>query len=429
MRFVSTRGRSPAVSFREAMFGGLAPDGGLYVPERIAPIAIHDLAGASLTEIAEAVIAPYLAGEVASHTLASLVRDALNFPIPLVQIGEQFWALELFHGPTYAFKDVGARVMARILARFATPGAPLTVLVATSGDTGGAVAQAFHGVAGTRVVVLFPEGQVSPTQEAQFATLGGNVTAVAVRGSFDDCQRLVKEAFADASLRAGAALTSANSINVARLLPQMVYYVHAAAQVGADEPALFSVPSGNFGNLTAGVMARAAGAPIAQFVAATTVNDTWARFLATAAYEPRSSVTTLANAMDVGDPSNIERLRWLLNDDLDLMRGLAPASVHHDDEVRSCIADLYSRTGYLCDPHGAIACLGASRAREARHPAARPSLPIVFLATAHPAKFAEVVEPLIGHRVPLPHGLAEALTRPRHVERIAASLDALRAVL
>jgi threonine synthase len=337
-------------------------------------------------------------------------------------VDDDLFALELFHGPTFAFKDVGARVMARLFAHFHDGGPPLTVLVATSGDTGSAVAQAFFGVSGTRVVVLFPDGAVTPVQEAQFTTLGGNVRAVAVTGTFDDCQRLAKEAFADRELSAAARLTSANSINIGRLMPQMFYYAYAAFGAGGER-VVFSVPSGNVGNLTAGVLAWTLGAPIDGFVAATTVNDALARYLDTGRYEPRRSVPTLANAMDVGNPSNVERLRWLFHDDVSSVRRMVSAAVFTDDDVRAAIRRAYDFYGYVCDPHTAIGYLGT----------ALPSIPDgaarVFLATAHPAKFRETVEPVIGKPVPLPAPLAEALSKPRLVERIAPALAQLRELL
>ncbi len=285
------------------------------------------------------------------------------------------------------------------------------------------MAQAFFGVPGTRVVVLYPEGQVTAVQEAQFTTLGGNVTAVAVAGSFDDCQRLAKDAFADRALAARLRLTSANSISLGRLLPQMFYYAYAALQAPEGAGVVVSVPSGNFGNLAAGVMAWRMGAPIERFIAATTVNDTVPRYLRTGRVEPRPSVSTLANAMDVGNPSNLERLQWLFGGDIDAMRAMITANVHTDEDVKRGIRELYDRFGYVADPHTAIGYLGAVT-DAASLP--RASAPVrLFLATAHPAKFREVVEPVIGHAVPLPSALAQALARPRLVQRIDPALTHL----
>jgi threonine synthase len=415
MKYVSTRGGSTPVSFAAALFAGLAADGGLYVPESTEPLPLEHLRGATLADVG-AEIAAYFAGEdIPRATLQRLIASALDFPVPLVRLDDSTWALELFHGPTFAFKDVGARVMARLMAQLSGSDRVLTVLVATSGDTGSAVADAFFGVPGTRVVVLFPHAGVTPIQEAQFTTLGGNVTAVAVDGAFDDCQRLVKEAFADGDLRNRAGLTSANSINIGRLVPQVFYYVHAALQFDASPP-LVSVPSGNFGNLTAGLFAQRLGARIHRFVAGTTVNDTLPRYLDTSRYEPRASVPTLANAMDVG-------IRWLFNDDVAAMRSAMTTSVQTDAQVRGAIRDLWTRHGYVADPHTAIAYSALSAGDVS------PAVPRVFLATAHPAKFRDIVEPIIGEEVPLPRPLADALARDRSVERIAPTLAALRELL
>jgi threonine synthase len=422
MNYVSTRGGSAPVSFRGALLGGMAPDGGLYVPERLETIPMEALRGASLVEVGTELASHFLSNEMPRREIEHLLAQALDFPVPLVRLDERVSVLELFHGPTFAFKDVGARVMARLMADFNEGDRPLTILVATSGDTGSAVAHAFHGVAGTRVVVLFPEGAVTPVQEAQFATLGGNVTAVAVDGTFDDCQRLVKAAFADDRLKADANLTSANSINIGRLLPQVFYYVHAALQFDGS-PVTFSVPSGNFGNLTAALFAWRLGASIERLVAATTINDTLPRYLETGRYEARPSVATLANAMDVGDPSNVERMRWVFQDDRRAMRSVVTPSVHTDDQVREAIRTLWDRYGYVCDPHTAIGYLGLSGS-EAAAGAAR-----VFLATAHAAKFREAVEPALGRPVPLPGGLAAALARPRMISRISPDRSALSEVL
>ena len=419
MRFVSTRGRAPAVSFREALLNGLAPDGGLYLPASFDGPPPEALRGASLVEIGQLVGAALIGDEIPAAALSRILAEALNFPLPLVSLGDGLFVLELFHGPTFAFKDIGARVMARLMAHVNDADRPLTILVATSGDTGSAVAQAFFGVPGTHVVVLFPEGAVTPVQEAQFTTLGGNVRALAVAGTFDDCQRLAKEAFGDPAL-ADARLTSANSINIGRLIPQAFYYAYVAGQL-VGERVVFSVPSGNVGNLTAGVLAWALGASIAGFVAATTINDTFARYLATGRYEPRPSVPTLANAMDVGNPSNVERMRALFDDDVEAMRHMVSAAVYTDADVKSAIRRVYDEFGYVCDPHSAIGFLGASAIPDG---AAR-----VFLSTAHPAKFRETVEPAIGREVPLPPALAEAMARPRLVERIPPKGAALRDLL
>jgi threonine synthase len=419
MKWVSTRRASPAVPFIDALFAGTAPDGGLYFPERFEPLpaaSLDALRSASVVEIAATVGQHLLRDEISFEDLDALVRDALDFPIPLVQVGDREWVLELFHGPTRAFKDVGARVQARLLHHF-TDGTPLTILVATSGDTGSAVAQAFHGVPNTRVVVLYPEGQVTDVQEAQMASLGDNITAVAVDGTFDDCQGLVKQAFADEGLRKHVWLTPANSINLGRLLPQVFYYF-VLARLGTDP--IISVPSGNFGNLTAGLIAKRIGLPVRRFVASTNVNDVVPAYLRSGVYEPRPSVRTVANAMDVGAPSNFERMRALYDDDIDRMRQDVTGTAFTDARVIEGIGRMYRDRNYLLDPHGAIAWLGLQEAL-----AQDASATGVFLATAHPAKFREVVEPAIGASVALPAALAEALARPRHSIRLAASYPAL----
>lgn len=428
MTCVSTRGRAPHVDFRTAVLAGLAPDGGLYVPEswpRLSPDEWHRLHGASLGEIGAATMGAFMEGSLDRASLRALLTEAFNFPVPIVPLTDDLSVVELFHGPTFAFKDFGARVLARLMSRWHSDDAhPLTVLVATSGDTGGAVAQAFHGVPRTRVVVLYPHGRVSAVQEAQFTTLGGNVRAVAVEGSFDDCQRLAKEAFADAGLRDAARLTSANSISLGRLLPQMVYYACAALRHQRPTPLAICVPSGNVGNLAAGLMVQRLGAPIARFHAATNSNDTVPRYLETGQLEVRPSVATLANAMDVGNPSNLERVRWMFGDDVQAVRRLVGASAHRDEAVRDAMQALDREFGYVADPHTAVGYLGA-RVHLSRHPGDH----VMVLATAHPAKFGDVVHAAIGHAVPMPEALATAMTRPRLVTHIGPSLDRLRPLL
>jgi threonine synthase len=419
MKWVSTGRAAASVPFIDALFAGTAPDGGLYFPDHFEPVAaatLDALGTADLAEIASTIGGHLLRDEISASDLSALVREALDFPIPLVQVTERVWALELFHGPTAAFKDVGARVQARLLHHF-TDGTPLTILAATSGDTGSAVAQAFHGVPDTRVIVLYPEGQVTDVQEAQMASLGGNITAVAVRGTFDDCQRLVKQAFADDDLRAHVWLTPANSINLGRLLPQVFYYF-VLARLKIDP--IVSVPSGNFGNLTAGLIAQRLGLPIRRFVASTNVNDVVPEYLRSGVYHPRDSVRTVANAMDVGAPSNFERIRALYDNDIDRMRHDIAGASFTDARIVEEIGDVYRRHGYLLDPHGAIAWLGLQPLLEADTSATG-----VFLATAHPAKFREVVEPAIEESIALPPALAAALARPRHSVPLPATYSAL----
>ena len=461
MRYVTTRsgastpsgaGRAVSVSLRTAMLDGLAPDGGLYVPESIEPwtdAELRRLPDRTLTEIAYRALRPYTRPELDATTFEAVVVEALNFPIPLVEVEPGIYALELFHGPTLAFKDVGARTMARLMASLDTGEQPLTVLAATSGDTGSAVAHAFHGVPHTRVVVLYPDGRVSPTQEAQltmFNSEDGNVRAYAVDGSFDDCHRLTKEAFANAAIRRDVRLTSANSVNIGRLLPQMVYYFHAVAQAARLRPGAevhVCAPSGNFGNLTAGLIAKRARLPIAKFVAATNVNDVVPAYLEHGRFEPRASVQTLTNAMDVGHPSNFERMRWLYHDDRDAMRADIVGCRYTDRDVSAAIRYVYEERGYLLDPHSAIAYmgivdhLGVARGQGAADRAPLSSAPAegvgdrigIFLATAHPAKFSEVVEPVLGRPIDVPPALAEVVSRPRHVLKINATFEAVRRTL
>jgi threonine synthase len=451
MRFLTTRGSAPPVSFTEALFEGLAPDGGLYVPETIEPWTADELSRLprrTLTEIGLRALRPFARGEIDPATLEAVVVEALNFDIPLVEVEPGIFALELFHGPTFAFKDVGARVMARLMASLHRGTEPLTVLAATSGDTGSAVAHAFHRVPNTRVVILYPDGRVSPTQEAQLTMFNGergNVRAYAVAGSFDDCHRLTRDAFGDLDLRRRMRLTSANSVNVGRLLPQSVYYFHAIAQLGQvgragqvgplGQEVVFSTPSGNFGNLTAGLLAKRAGLPASRFVAATNANDVVPAYLETGRYQPRPSVTTLANAMDVGHPSNFERMMWLYHSDLDAMRCDVSGCRFTDDDVRATIRRVHEERGYLLDPHSAIAYMGliGQVGRGGRVGQVGRVGPVgqvgIFLATAHPAKFGEIVEPIINRSVEKPAPLAQALARPRHIIRIEPTLAAVKGML
>ncbi len=436
MRLVSTNGATPQVDLPTALRRGLAPDGGLYVPVNLDPLpptVVSAFAGQSLAEIATGVLGHLLDGTIPQAELERVAADALNFPIPLVPLSPGVEILELFHGPTLAFKDIAARFMARLLPLLAPrvarePGehdGPLTVLTATSGDTGGAVAQAFAGIEGMRVGVLYPRDRVTPLQERQFATLGGNVLALAVDGSFDDCQKLVKAAFADTDLRTRWRLTSANSINIGRLLPQMVYYFHAVAQrqaAGTHAMPVFCTPSGNFGNLTAGLMALRLGLPCAGFIAATNINDVVPAYLEDGVYRPRPSATTLSSAMDVGDPSNFPRMRYLYGDNREALRQHVRGHRVDEDTTRATIREVYAQHGRILDPHTAVG-IAAARADRKRH-----ALPpdAVVLATAHAAKFLESVEPLIGTHVPIPAALEAVADLPIRSQPLANRLGALR---
>ncbi len=425
MKFVSTGGQSPTADLRTALTRGLAPDGGLYLPERMDPMdasVLAGLRGQSFSVVSRAVARHLLGSIIPPDDLDRIVDAALNFEVPLIPLDDDTYRLELFHGPTLAFKDVGARFMAQLMGYLGTEDEdPLTILAATSGDTGSAVAQAFLGVPGIRTVILFPKGKVTPLQERQFTTLGGNVRVLEVDGTFDDCQRLVKSAFTDPLLSDSVPLSSANSINIGRLLPQIFYYVHAAAQLPRASAPLFSVPSGNFGNLTAGLMAKKLGVASRGFVAATNVNDVVPEYLQTAVFRPRASIPTISNAMDVGDPSNFARILALYDGDVDRLRKDLIGSVHDDDETRGCITGVYERTGYVLDPHSAVSYLGIEAGRRAFGEG-----PSVVLCTAHPVKFREAVEPAIGSEVPVPERLEACLQAERHVTPIPPETSALR---
>jgi threonine synthase len=430
MRFVSTRDARHAAGLSEAIARGLAPDGGLYVPEALPVIGREAFAGAdTLADVAQRLIAPFATGDGLSTQLAAIAADAFNFPAPVVDVSQSagpLSVLELFHGPTAAFKDFGARFLAASLERIprADP-RRLTILVATSGDTGGAVAAAFHRRPWVDVIVLYPKGLVSPRQEKQLACWGGNVRTLAVAGTFDDCQRMVKEAFVDRDLAQSVLLSSANSINVGRLLPQMVYYARTSLDLYRRDGRApnFIVPTGNIGNVAACLWARQVGLPIGEVVLATNANLTVPDFLRSGEWQPRPSVATLASAMDVGNPSNMERLRWLFKDVATLRAQISAQSVS-DEQIRATIRRDHGEWGQVWCPHTATAAhvyrnLPASR-REERW---------VLVATAHPAKFNDVVEPLIGRDVPVPQALADLLALPSIQQDVAPRLDDLRAVL
>ena len=428
--FASSRGGAPTVSFGAAVLQGLAPDGGLYVPLSWPHLAPPDFDGVSeLPAIAGRLLAPFMEGDPLARELAPLAAEALDFPAPLVPLAPdgRLSVLELFHGPTAAFKDFGARFLAAALERqHGSSRRKLTILVATSGDTGGAVAAAFHQRPGVEVAVLFPKGLVSPTQERQLTCWGGNVRSLSVRGTFDDCQRLVKEAFRDAALATRAQLSSANSINLGRLLPQMVYYAAASLATwrAHRERASFIVPSGNLGNALACLWARRIGLPIGEVVLAHNANRTVPDFLASGEWRPRPSVATLASAMDVGDPSNMERLR-ALHAGIEELRAAVSAVSVSDDEIRARIVAGYRQFGQIWCPHTATAAEAWARLP----PEARRQGRWVLAATAHPAKFGEIVEPLIGRTVPVPETLAKLFARPAQCVEIDADRGALRALL
>jgi threonine synthase len=381
-------------------------------------------------ELAFAVARKLLAQDVEADRLQEIVGRALNFPLPLRPLGDETFVLELFHGPTLAFKDVGARFMAGLMAHYrGMEPELLTILTATSGDTGGAVAHAFLGLPHIRVVVLFPDGKVTPRQERQFSTLGRNIRALAVQGDFDDCQRMVKACFQDQALRDAMALTSANSINVGRLIPQTFYYFLAWARLQREEATgnsdvLFTVPSGNFGNLAAGLMAKAMGLPGIHFLAATNANDEVPEFLETGRFRPRPSRRTLSTAMDVGNPSNLDRILYLYHHDLNALRRDLTAWKVSDEDTLACIRRIRRERGYLLDPHSAVGF--AAMERGLSHDEGSRG---VLLATAHPAKFAEVVEPAVEEEIPVPPALAQCLGGKRVVTPLAPDPRELKAFL
>jgi threonine synthase len=428
MQFISTRSGAIRAAFHEALQQGLAPDGGLYVPAEWPLDAIPDLpASAPLAALAARFIEPFARGDKLAGEMVAMCEEAFDFPAPLVDVDAGLAVLELFHGPTAAFKDFGARFLAAALTRLRRGAVkPLKILVATSGDTGSAVAAAFHRRPGIEVTVLFPKGLVSPTQERQLTCWDDNVRSLAVRGTFDDCQRMVKEAFLDRDLRARFELSSANSINLGRLLPQAVYYVAASLQVAARHggQASFVIPSGNLGNATACIWARRLGAPIGDVLLAHNANRTVPDYLETGRYRPRPSVATLASAMDVGTPSNLERLTALFPDAASLGGALSAVSVD-DAAIAARIGADYLRYGRVWCPHTAAAAEGYARLPQAH----RSGRQWVLVSTAHPAKFREIVEPLVGARIGVPENLARLFERPSRFREVEPTLAALRAEL
>ena len=428
MRYYSTGGKAPLTGLREAVVRGLAEDRGLYMPERIPrlPDGFFETIGTlSFPDIACRVADAFFAEDIPAGDLHGIVRETLSFDCPLREVEPGIFALELFHGPTLAFKDVGARFMARMLRHFTRGTGDIRVLVATSGDTGSAVANGFLGVEGIRVFVLYPKGKVSPIQESQFTTLGQNITALEIDGCFDDCQALVKAAFADAELRAAQRLTSANSINVARFLPQAFYYFHAYAQLqrkGLADKVVCCVPSGNFGNLCAALFGKRMGLPVHRFIAANNANRVFYDFLQDGEYRPRASVQTLANAMDVGDPSNFARIWDLYGHDLRALRAEVSGATYTDGQIAETIRDCYARTGYVLDPHGAC---GYRALKEGL----RPGETGFFCETAHPAKFKDSVERILGAPVAVPERLAAFMQGTRRAVPLGKDYESFRQYL
>ncbi|HMJ68036.1 MAG TPA: threonine synthase [Cyclobacteriaceae bacterium] len=406
MNFYSTKNKSEKWSFRDAVIQGLAPDGGLFMPERIDPFPkeyFDALRQKSFSELSFDIAKQLLGDALPSDVLKGIVDRTVSFDAPVVKLEPAVWAMELYHGPTLAFKDFGARFLAGLMGHFAeSQGREIVVLVATSGDTGSAVANGFLNVPGVRVIILYPSGKVSPLQEKQLTTLGGNITAWEVQGTFDDCQRMVKQLFMDADLRKKYLLTSANSINLARLIPQSFYYFHGWGQLsGFNKPVVVSVPSGNFGNLTAGILARRLGLPVSRFIASTNVNDVVPAYLASKVFNPQPSKQTISNAMDVGDPSNFARLMDLYENVHASVKKDIIGYSFTDDQTRDIMRTVFRNHSYMLDPHGAVGYLGLKKYLSESGSDANG----LFLETAHPGKFSEVVEETLEMKLQLPLAL------------------------
>jgi threonine synthase len=427
MNYYSLNRKAPNTSFADAVIRGLAPDKGLYFPESITPLNpsfFETIEDKSNVDIAFEAIKQFIVPEIPEDVLKTIVEETLSFDFPVVKINENISTLELFHGPTMAFKDVGARFMARCLGYFnKTNPNDVTVLVATSGDTGGAVANGFLGVKGVNVVILYPSGKVSDIQEKQLTTLGQNITALEVDGVFDDCQDMVKQAFMDEELTSQMQLTSANSINIARWLPQLFYFMFAYKQLKSKHKNIaFSVPSGNFGNICAGMVAQKLGLPVQHFIAANNANATVVNYMTTQSYDPKPSVQTISNAMDVGNPSNFIRIQELHDNNFDILKANLSSYSYTDEETKTALLELYSDFNYIADPHGAVGFLGAKTYLE------NNESHVVFLETAHPTKFLDVVEDVIRENVDLPPQI-EAVMDKDKVAIAISSYDELKGFL
>jgi threonine synthase len=436
MQYYSLKKQSPSVNFETATLFGQAPDKGLYFPETIPQFPkemMNQIEQWDDIDIAMQVMQPYVGNEIDATSLKNILSETINFPLPLVNINEHIDTLELFHGPTLAFKDVGARFMSRCLGYFVKNGQAIkkslpannkkiTVLVATSGDTGGAVASGFFQVEGVEVVILFPSGKVSKVQEQQLTTFGHNIRAIEVNGNFDDCQQMVKQAFADEELKKACFITSANSINIARWLPQQLYYVLAYKQwKDKNNPPVICVPSGNFGNICAGILAHISGMPATHFIAACNANDVVPKFMQRQQYEPRKAVPTISNAMDVGDPSNFIRILELFQQDFPALKEKFSSVSITDDETKATLKDLYQQYQYIADPHGAVGYLALERYLQ-NYPGQKG----IFLETAHPVKFYDVIEPVLGFKVPVPAAIEAIMDKPGNATKMEADYSALR---
>ena len=435
MQLYSTKKESKEVTFQEALFQGLPPDIGLYVPQEVPQLPasfFENIENLSLAEIALEVSQHLLGDEIPTEDLKKCVETAINFDAPVVKLEDHIFVQELFHGPTLAFKDFGARFMAQMMGYWLAKGStkehkkPIHILVATSGDTGGAVAQGFYKVPGIKVVVLYPKGKVSPIQEKQFTTLGENITAVAINGTFDDCQKLVKQAFLDSELQQALALSSANSINISRLLPQSFYYFYAYSRLKhLNKRIVFTVPSGNLGNLCGGLLAQQMGLPIAGFIAATNRNNVFPTFLQNGSFDPHASFATISNAMDVGNPSNFARIIEWLGDDYEGFKDKIWGKYYSDEETRQTMQEVFQSTGYTLDPHSAIG-FRATKEFLTNQP---DDVVGIFLSTAHPAKFVEVVQQAIGSEVTIPERLQQAIDQPSLNVTLSADFEEFKSYL
>lgn len=422
MQYFSTHNAGETADFKTATIWGQAPDKGLYFPEKVPPFNWSELRKLDKAELAFRVMQPYAGNTIPEQALRSIAAETVAFDFPLVQVTDDIFSLELFHGPTLAFKDVGARFMSRCLGYFNKGNArKVTVLVATSGDTGGAVANGFENVEGIDVIILYPEEKVSPVQELQLTTCGSNITALRVAGTFDDCQAMVKQAFLDAELNGKYQLTSANSINVARWLPQQLYYCFALQQWPYATPPVISVPSGNFGNICAGMMAWASGMPVAHFIAACNVNDVVPRFLLGETYDPQPATATISNAMDVGNPSNFVRIMELFLQDKRKLQTMLSGYTVTDATTRHTIARVYRAYGYMLDPHGAVG-FSALESYLSLHPGQKG----IFLETAHPVKFPEVVEEETGSSLAIPAALLPLYAKEKRYISLPAHYAAFK---
>lgn len=426
MNYYSLNHQSPRVSFAEAAVKGQAPDKGLYFPELIPALSksfLKEIRKYSKDELGFTVMKPYVGDSIPDAELQRIVSETVNFDFPLVKINDSIASLELFHGPTLAFKDVGARFMSRCLGYFnRNNNQHTTVLVATSGDTGGAVANGFLGVEGVNVVILYPSGKVSPIQELQLTTCGQNITALEVNGTFDDCQAMVKQAFTDADLNAKLTLTSANSINVARWLPQQLYYFFAYQQWQQADPPVISVPSGNFGNICAGIIAHISGLPVKHFIAACNSNKVVPDFFTTGAYQPQPSVATISNAMDVGNPSNFIRILEIFNNELPSLKNVVSSVSISDETTKATLQKVYEQSGYILDPHGAVGYYALEEYLKQKKNGDKGFI----LETAHPVKFPDVVEEIIGKKIPVPASAQHLLGLKKESVVIDASFNQLK---